>query len=732
MQQPMQIPKDISDPTTAIDMALVLMAKAFTLNDTTPTNNNQRSSSNPSNMQIAQPGMNMDQDRQMLMVEDNVGNQFRPNAMQNVRNQAEANGNGINGNQIRCYNCQGVDHYTSNCTVKPRKRDAVYLQKQMQIAQKEEAGIQLTQEEFNFMADAGSCEEIERVNANCTLKDNLQQASTSGTHTDKAPVYDSDGSTEQYTELLEPIPEPHQVQQNDSNVISEVSSVEQDRGIVEQHPATVEKTHAYFESLYNNWAIKAEKVNTINRKLRETNADLTTELARYKNQEKCFEISQEKYDNLERCYQKSVYQEQCLTKKINALHLSSGKQITTLNEKITNLNNHLSKEKSTVSSIQEEKKKLKSDFKIHEDELLDKQIQLDNKIKELDNILLRAQLFDKVSEQKDINKVPPKVVESNDLSNPVTLNSVPTTKESKVVENDKVIAPGMFRINLFKTSREHKVVPFNKVRASVRRNPIIVSQPLVITKKDVNSKTNGFSSKDVKNTTRTRRPQPRNKPKHDKVPSKSKSSCLSNKLEKIEENHRSLQSSTNQKHTSSACNNIKLAVRNEKSEVVCNILKRASGHGKTEHVLTAQSVRQYTKSPIHLVKNLKVCSWAKLVRILISEGSLSLLNILGTKSLAEMYTMLVMKDKLKFCAALTGLRDTLYRKSPSHAFGWCSVFCMFGGTERCDNHDLSRFDNQSIERDRLIGIGFVLDFVEFISFTFSDKEMILVIEAVLR
>ncbi|GJS60237.1 hypothetical protein Tco_0655021, partial [Tanacetum coccineum] len=50
----------------------------------------------------------------------------------------------------------------------------------------------------------------------------------------------------------------------------------------------------------------------------------------------------------------------------------------------------------------------------------------------------------------------------------------------------------------------------------------------------------------------------------------------------------------------------------------------------------------------------------------------------------------------------------------------------------CDNHDLSRLDNQSIERDRLIGIGFVLDFVEFISFTFGDKEMISVIEVVLR
>ncbi|GJZ50243.1 integrase, catalytic region, zinc finger, CCHC-type containing protein [Tanacetum coccineum] len=39
-------------------------------------------------------------------------------------------------------------------------------------------------------------DEIEEVNANCILMANLQQASTSGTQSDKAPVYDSDGSTE--------------------------------------------------------------------------------------------------------------------------------------------------------------------------------------------------------------------------------------------------------------------------------------------------------------------------------------------------------------------------------------------------------------------------------------------------------------------------------------------------------------------------------------------------------
>ncbi|GKE34071.1 hypothetical protein Tco_1453393, partial [Tanacetum coccineum] len=78
------------------------------------------------------------------------------------------------------------------------------------------------------MAAAADLDEIEEVNANYILKANLQQASTSGTQTDKAPVYDSDGSAE-----------------NDSNGISEVSSMEQSGGTVDQHPATVEETRAY-------------------------------------------------------------------------------------------------------------------------------------------------------------------------------------------------------------------------------------------------------------------------------------------------------------------------------------------------------------------------------------------------------------------------------------------------------------------------------------------------------
>nr|GEV24068.1 retrovirus-related Pol polyprotein from transposon TNT 1-94 [Tanacetum cinerariifolium] len=556
-----------------------------------PQNDNniisERISSNPRNRQIAQPGMNMGQDRQMQMVGGNGKNQFRQyvgqnvgnlngyNAVQNVRNQvaqnprvqnvgnqngqigvpgnanlngngnlvaarAEGNTAGQNRNQIRCYNYRGMGHFARNCT----------------------------------------------------------QALTSGTQTDKAPIYDLDGSAEvhdyencddneifnmftqkeQYTELLEPIPEQHQVPQNDNNVISEVTSVEQSRETVEQHPVNFEETRALYDSLYHNLAIEIEKVNYVNRKLKETNADLTTELARFKNQEKCFEISQEKYDKLERCYQQSVYQEQCLSKKIYALHLSFerfenciikkeneyaklwndwykkcdeckydkisyDKAYKDMQQKIERLQAQLgdlkgkSKDTSYVSdTLNPLSQKLKNEnvelefqvlnyarenahLKITYKNLFDfifvsrtqtktiivsMQKELQSTIYE--NAKLRAQLFKKVSVQIDIIRgmskntkfakqsilgKPPMLGEIHALSKPVTSNSVPTPQESKVMKNDKVIAPGMFRITPFKASREEKHVP-NNVRASARTKSITVSQPLVITKKYVNSDSNGY------------------------------------------------------------------------------------------------------------------------------------------------------------------------------------------------------------------------------------------------
>nr|GFC81098.1 hypothetical protein [Tanacetum cinerariifolium] len=160
--------------------------------------------------------------------------------------------------QINADDWRGVGPFARDCTVRPRRRDAAYLQTQLLIAQKEEAGIQLQAEEYDLMTAVADLDEIE------------EQALSSGTQTDSAPVYDSDGSVEvheyancytneifnmftqeeQYTELLEPIPEPQQVPQNDNNVISEVTDVEQGGETVDQHSANFEETRALYDSLY--------------------------------------------------------------------------------------------------------------------------------------------------------------------------------------------------------------------------------------------------------------------------------------------------------------------------------------------------------------------------------------------------------------------------------------------------------------------------------------------------
>nr|GFA34000.1 retrovirus-related Pol polyprotein from transposon TNT 1-94 [Tanacetum cinerariifolium] len=166
------------------------------------------------------------------------------------------------------------------------------------------------------------------------------------------------------------------------------------------------------------------------------------------------------------------------------------------------------------------------------------------------NAKLRTQLFKKVldqnnnthdtSENTKFAKQPiveniPKIGKTNALSKPVTSNSVSTPQEYKSVNNDKVIAPGMFRINPSKTSREEKHVP-NTVRID---------------------------------NTKTRRPQPRSNTKHDRVPSTSKSSRSKNKEAEVEEHHKNLLLFKNNKHISLACNNIQIDSQDVISKVVC-------------------------------------------------------------------------------------------------------------------------------------------------------------------
>nr|GEX31702.1 integrase, catalytic region, zinc finger, CCHC-type, peptidase aspartic, catalytic [Tanacetum cinerariifolium] len=543
MQQPIPNPEDIIDPTTAINMELALMAKEFKLNYSTPTNNNQRILLNLHNRQIAQPGMNMGQDRQMQMVGGNGGNQNQviQNVVQNPRIQNVGNQNGLIG-------VQGNANQNSNGNA--------------------------------------DLDKIEEVNANCILMANLQQASTSGTQTNKAPVYDSDGSAEvhnyencydneifdmftqeeQYTELLEPIPKPHQ----SSSAHQELHKIAKDEifPIVNQVDARVQNFKIQFlkeaakffgdfkslakesdESLAKHKALELEikrllravvSQNIIsvmqNNSVDET-LKLQTELEHTKERfENCIIKKENEYAKLWNDWYKKC--EECKFDKI-----SYDKAYNDMQQKIKRLQAQLgdlkgkSKDTSCVSdTLNPLSQKLKNE-----------NMELEFQVSDQKDTTRGTSANTKFAKQSILEK-PPTVGETHALSKPVTSNSIPTPQGSKVVKNAKVIAPGMFRINSFKPSREEKNVP-NKVRASVRTNPITVSQPPVITKK-------------LNNT------------KNDRAPSASKSSQSKNKEVEVEEHHRKLLLSRNKKHMSSKCNNVKLATQNGKSKVVCAMCKK--------------------------------------------------------------------------------------------------------------------------------------------------------------
>nr|GEY30987.1 integrase, catalytic region, zinc finger, CCHC-type, peptidase aspartic, catalytic [Tanacetum cinerariifolium] len=156
---------------------------------------------------------------------------------------------------------------------------------------------------------------------------------------------------------------------------------------------------------------------------------------------------------------------------------------------------------------------------------------------------------------------------SKKLHASMSSHSVPQPREFNVVKHRNVISHGMFKINPSQMPRVDLV--FNKQSsASIRTNPITKSQHHVIVKKNVSSNMVTASSTGLVHNARTRRPQPKGNTKNARVPSASKSSEVKKNIA-VEDHHRTLLLSKNQKTISSECNNIKLAIQNDKSKIVC-------------------------------------------------------------------------------------------------------------------------------------------------------------------
>nr|GEW98190.1 hypothetical protein [Tanacetum cinerariifolium] len=89
-------------------------------------------------------------------------------------------------------------------------------------------------------------------------------------------------------EQPESIPDTYVVNENNSNIISDIPNMDLNKDKKEHDYVDYEQKRAFFASLINNLKFDVEKFNKVNREAQQANALSTKELEKYKEKEKYF------------------------------------------------------------------------------------------------------------------------------------------------------------------------------------------------------------------------------------------------------------------------------------------------------------------------------------------------------------------------------------------------------------------------------------------------------------
>nr|GEV72029.1 hypothetical protein [Tanacetum cinerariifolium] len=344
---------------------------------------------------------------------------------------------------------------------KLKRRRIAIVKTQLLIAQKEEVEIQFQAEEFDLMAAARDIDEIEEVNANCILMGNVQQALTSGTENKKSPVYDSDGSTKD--EIAPIVNQVDAKVQNFQNYfakeeakfvrdfkslakeakesLDKISVLEKENEHLLRAVTELERTKERFENciikkeneytkFWNDWYKKSEEC-----KYNKISYDKA-----YNNMQNQIERMQAQLGDLKG---KSM-DTQCASDTLDPLSYKLKDENASLEFQILNYAKENAHLKATYKNLFDFINVARAQTKIIIDSLgasantnLANQSTLEKpSLQPLRNhhVVRQPNAFQSERPKFSKTRVPLKFVEMNDLPYPVTSNSVPTTKESKVMK----------------------------------------------------------------------------------------------------------------------------------------------------------------------------------------------------------------------------------------------------------------------------------------------------------
>ncbi|GJX31810.1 retrovirus-related pol polyprotein from transposon TNT 1-94 [Tanacetum coccineum] len=373
------------DPIDAINHMMSFLTAVVT--SRYPTTNNQlRTSSNPRQQATIYDGK--------VTVQPVQGRQTTYAAGTTRKYTPSASGSNTGKQRtVICYNCKGEGHIAKQCTKPKRKRDETWFNDKVLLVQAQAGGQALTEEEIAFLADPrlpdiqtsqtvithnaayqaddldaydSDCDELTRQIALMTIvQEWLSDALTEVLNPDNL-TYDLFNQSEQIMTSSE---QSNDVSQSETEITSDSNIIPYSQYLSEAQQETVQNSNSSAQqdvmilSMFEQLTTQVTHCTNVNLEYKSANQALTTELDRYKEEVKDLKEMQ----NVENSFS------------------GSNEQYAEIVRLKQNLFEQVQEKDSLMKTVSD----LKNDLKMEENRNIDREIALEKKIKQLDNIIFK-------------------------------------------------------------------------------------------------------------------------------------------------------------------------------------------------------------------------------------------------------------------------------------------------------------------------------------------------------
>nr|GFB31011.1 hypothetical protein [Tanacetum cinerariifolium] len=389
-----------------------------------PTNNNLRTSSNISRA-------NQDNSPR---IHRNAG--YEHQRLGNVAGARETVGSSVvQKSGIQCYNCKEFGHVAMECQKPKRAKDAAYHREKLLLCKQEEAGIQLNAEQADWKDDTDDESDDQELEAHYMYMAKIQGVSPDAV--DSGPIFDTELEQKvqnddhyvvfaiecQHLEQSKSVHKIYLIGQDAHNVIIKSVDMNYDSEQIDQNDndADLGKERELLASLIEKLKCEIDETKNRNTLLETSNKvlveKLKSEIKDFNNKNKSLTEANNKrskendllYADFKKL--KAELKRRDSIEYASEMELACGKvrgdflsykiesqkscnkytqTINDLNQTISEMKNKLSAHQDTISILKQQKDAQIKLYKSREDKEIEKFIDLENKVKVLDNIVYKS------------------------------------------------------------------------------------------------------------------------------------------------------------------------------------------------------------------------------------------------------------------------------------------------------------------------------------------------------